>query len=297
MTLPEIGKISFSDLRNEYSDAGATSLSEFYRGRAKVLDNYGANNTIPGSGRISLSDFRGKYLEGTTLQKLENWRQHRHNGFIWAGSEGTDGRLVTQDNLNIGANPVGAYQPSDEIINAGANRLNLSANSKWTSIFGVAGMAGGSSRANPIVTSFAEDEVYNNSTAGNANCVVDQVNLVNREIGDISFVFNRSAGRSWANGILFTISGKWSFDRQTTASSVVLQSGEIICWAKERGGDGFSQGYYFNNSPECTYNVVNGWWYNTGFVGVSTNGSNSPQTFNIVGETSPDMAWIFTQTA
>lgn len=293
MALPSTGAISLNDLRTEYTTGGAVSLSDFYRGGSNVLNNYGDNASIPTTGAVSLDDFHGNYVEGTTLQKLANWREHRNNGLIYAGQEGTDGVMVTVDSLNVGANPVGRYQSSDEIVNAGATRSALSATSRWTSCFGIAAAYSNSVRTDPIVTSFAENQVYNSTSVGEANCVCDQVNGVHRDIGDIAFTFTRSAGNNWGNGLCFVVAGKWNFDRSTTASSVVLQSGELICWAKTRDGDGYSTGSYQNSHADCTFNVVNGWWYNTGFVGVSTNGSTTAQTFSIVGEGAPDQAWIF----
>ena len=58
MPLQSSGAISLANIATEFSDTAPHSLSEFYRGGAKVPDS-AANTNIPQSGTISLGNFYG----------------------------------------------------------------------------------------------------------------------------------------------------------------------------------------------------------------------------------------------
>ena len=58
MALQSSGAISLQDLKTEFGDTGASSLSEFYRG-GSLVPNTGTNAAVPTSGQISLTDFYG----------------------------------------------------------------------------------------------------------------------------------------------------------------------------------------------------------------------------------------------
>lgn len=58
MVLPLSGAISLLDIQTEFGGVAPTSLSEYYRGGAYVI-NIADNNNIPTAGAISLQDFYG----------------------------------------------------------------------------------------------------------------------------------------------------------------------------------------------------------------------------------------------
>lgn len=295
MALQSSGAISLSDIRHEFGVTGAISMSDLYRGGSIIRNNFGNNSQIPASSLISLSDFYNTYREGTTLQKLETFRNHRHSGMIWANSEVPDtGYMMSSD--EEGFNNPNGYGWTDTTINA-SERSGQKAVSEWTTLFGVAAMPGGYLLDNPITcTNGSLNQVYNSITNGNASCTADQVNLTHNEIGNVSYTYSRQATNKWAEGLCIIMPGKWSFERTTTASSVTLASGEIILWGRERGGDGWSQTKYVSSASDTTCTQKYGFWYNTGSVGISTNGNASSQTFTLAGE-HPDQAWIFSESA
>jgi hypothetical protein len=294
MGLPTSGAISFADLRSEYSDGGSTSLSEFYRGGSNIRNNYGNNSSIPTSGTIDMADFYNTYKEGTTLQKLEDFRSVRHSGAIWGTNEPSPGgQVITANATNIGG-AISRYQSSDTCPN-NTTRTSQHTSSEWTTIIGLAAMPGGSTRTSPLSPTTGT-LVYNSVVNGNAACCAIQSNVPHNTVGNASHTFNRSGANKYASGGCIVMPGKWGFNRtiNTASSSISLASGEIILWANERDGDGYSTGSWVSSASNCTSNVVTGWWYNTGFWGIATNGSSSSQTFSRSGE-AHDAAWVFTE--
>jgi hypothetical protein len=297
MALPASGAISFANLRSEYDKTGSISLSDFYRGGSNVRSNFGYNNNtdIPTSGAIDLGDFYNNYYEGTTLQKLTDFRSVKNSGAIWVSLEASPGgQLMTSDDSGAN-NPNSRYQNNDTCPN-NTTRTTQHTSSQWTTIIGIAAMQGGSSRTDPITMTHTHTNVFNTS-ASNNNCAADQINLPHNLVGNVSYTFNRSAGNAWAGGMCIVMPGKWSYDRDGSKSSTqTLASGEILLYARERGGDGYSQTRYTSSASDTTCTHRYGWWYNTGSVGITTNGNSSSQNFSLTGE-APHGAWVFTESA
>jgi hypothetical protein len=297
MALPASGAISFANLRSEYDKTGSISLSDFYRGGSNVRSNFGYNNNtdIPTSGAIDLGDFYNNYYEGTTLQKLTDFRSVKNSGAIWVSLEASPGgQLMTSDDSGAN-NPNSRYQNNDTCPN-NTTRTTQHTSSQWTTIIGIAAMQGGSSRTDPITMTHTHTNVFNTS-ASNNNCAADQINLPHNLVGNVSYTFNRSAGNAWAGGMCIVMPGKWSYDRDGSKSSTqTLASGEILLYARERGGDGYSQTRYTSSASDTTCTHRYGWWYNTGSVGITTNGNSSSQNFSLTGE-APQGAWVFTESA
>ena len=297
MALPASGAISFANLRSEYDKTGSISLSDFYRGGSNVRSNFGYNNNtdIPTSGAIDLGDFYNNYYEGTTLQKLTDFRSVKNSGAIWVSLEASPGgQLMTSDDSGAN-NPNSRYQNNDTCPN-NTTRTTQHTSSQWTTIIGIAAMQGGSSRTDPITMTHTHTNVFNTS-ASNNNCAADQINLPHNLVGNVSYTFNRSAGNAWAGGMCIVMPGKWSYDRDGSKSSTqTLASGEILLYARERGGDGYSQTRYTSSASDTTCTHRWGFWYNTGSVGITTNGNSSSQNFSLTGE-APHGAWVFTESA
>jgi hypothetical protein len=297
MALPASGAISFANLRSEYDKTGSISLSDFYRGGSNVRSNFGYNNNtdIPTSGAIDLGDFYNNYYEGTTLQKLTDFRSVKNSGAIWVSLESSPGgQLMTSDDSGAN-NPNSRYQNNDTCPN-NTTRTTQHTSSQWTTIIGIAAMQGGSSRTDPITMTHTHTNVFNTS-ASNNNCAADQINLPHNLVGNVSYTFNRSAGNAWAGGMCIVMPGKWSYDRDGSKSSTqTLASGEILLYARERGGDGYSQTRYTSSASDTTCTHRWGFWYNTGSVGITTNGNSSSQNFSLTGE-APHGAWVFTESA
>ena len=297
MALPASGAISFANLRSEYDKTGSISLSDFYRGGSNVRSNFGynSNTDIPTSGAIDLGDFYNNYYEGTTLQKLTDFRSVKNSGAIWVSLEASPGgQLMTSDDSGAN-NPNSRYQNNDTCPN-NTTRTTQHTSSQWTTIIGIAAMQGGSSRTDPITMTHTHTNVFNTS-ASNNNCAADQINLPHNLVGNVSYTFNRSAGNAWAGGMCIVMPGKWSYDRDGSKSSTqTLASGEILLYARERGGDGYSQTRYTSSASDTTCTHRWGFWYNTGSVGITTNGNSSSQNFSLTGE-APHGAWVFTESA
>jgi hypothetical protein len=297
MALPASGAISFANLRSEYDKTGSISLSDFYRGGSNVRSNFGynSNTDIPTSGAIDLGDFYNNYYEGTTLQKLTDFRSVKNSGAIWVSLESSPGgQLMTSDDSGAN-NPNSRYQNNDTCPN-NTTRTTQHTSSQWTTIIGIAAMQGGSSRTDPITMTHTHTNVFNTS-ASNNNCAADQINLPHNLVGNVSYTFNRSAGNAWAGGMCIVMPGKWSYDRDGSKSSTqTLASGEILLYARERGGDGYSQTRYTSSASDTTCTHRWGFWYNTGSVGITTNGNSSSQNFSLTGE-APHGAWVFTESA
>ena len=63
-------------------------------------------------------------------------------------------------------------------------------------------------------------------------------------------------------------------------------------WARERGGDGVSSGWWTNTS-NCTYVERQGHWYNTGCWGFCFVDSTGPTSSAIYSyNEQPDATWI-----
>jgi hypothetical protein len=300
MGLPASGAISFANLRSEYSDGGSTSLSEFYRGGSNVRSNFGYNNNtgIPTSGTIDLGDFYNNYYEGTTLQKLEDFRAVKNSGAIWVSLEGSPGgQLMTSDDSGAN-NPNSRYQNSDDCPN-NTTRSSQHTSSQWTTVIGVAAVpySSAATRSSPLSISggVSYSLVYNSTSNTNTVCCAIQANVPHNTIGNVSHTFTRNAGNRWAGGMCIVMPGKWSYNRVGTKSnSQTLASGEILLYARERGGDGYSQTRYTSSASNTTCTHRYGWWYNTGSVGIATNGNSSSQNFSLTGE-APNGAWVFTE--
>ena len=300
MALPASGEISFANLRSEYSDTGGTALSEFYGGGSNVRSNFGYNNNadIPTSGAIDLGDFYNNYYEGTTLQKLEDFRAVKNSGAIWVSLESSPGgQLMTSDN-SYANNPNSRYQSSDTCPN-NTGRGSQHTSSQWTTIIGVAASTT-TTRTSPLDpgTGVSGSLVYNSMTGSGSNvCCAMQVNVPHNTLTNVSHTFNRSAGNTYTGGMCIVMPGKWSYNRDGTKSiSQTLASGEILLYARNRMGDGYSQTRYISSASNTTSTHRGGWWYNTGSVGIITNGNSSSQNFSLVGE-APQGAWVFTESA
>lgn len=297
MALPASGAISFANLRSEYDKTGSISLSDFYRGGSNVRSNFGynSNTDIPTSGAIDLGDFYNNYYEGTTLQKLTDFRSVKNSGAIWVSLESSPGgQLMTSDDSGAN-NPNSRYQNNDTCPN-NTTRTTQHTSSQWTTIIGIAAMQGGSSRTDPITMTHTHTNVFNTS-ASNNNCAADQINLPHNLVGNVSYTFNRQNSNKWAGGMCIVMPGKWSYDRDGSKSSTqTLASGEILLYARERGGDGYSQTRYTSSASDTTCTHRWGFWYNTGSVGITTNGNSSSQNFSLTGE-APHGAWVFTESA
>ena len=297
MALPASGAISLANIRSEYSDTGSTSLSEFYRGGSNVRSNFGYNNNtdIPTSGAIDLGDFYNNYYEGTTLQKLTDFRTVKNSGAIWVSLEASPGgQLMTSDDSGAN-NPNSRYQTSDVCPN-NTTRTSQHTSSQWTTIIGVAAMPGGSSLTDPITMTHTHTNVFNASVHNN-NCAADQIHLPHNLVGNVAYTFNRQNANKWAGGMCIVMPGKWSYNRDGSKSTTqTLASGEILLYARERGGDGYSQTRYTSSASDTTCTHRWGYWYNTGSVGITTNGNASSQNFSLTGE-APHGAWVFTESA
>ena len=104
MTLPSAGQpISFSDIRTEFDSipSGSISINDLYRSGTHIRDRHGINNNIPTSGQISLSNFAGLYLEGSALQKLQNFRTYRASGTITKGTQQGEVVVTHTGNLHV----------------------------------------------------------------------------------------------------------------------------------------------------------------------------------------------------
>jgi len=300
MALPASGAISLANIRSEYSDTGSTSLSEFYRGGSNVRSNFGYNNNtdIPTSGAIDLGDFYNNYYEGTTLQKLEDFRTVKNSGAIWVSLEASPGgQLMTTDDSGAN-NPNNRYQTSDICPN-NTTRTSQHTSSQWTTIIGVAAMPGGSTRTSPLDpgTGVSGSLVYNAMEGSNTLCCAMQVNVPHNTIGNVSHTFNRQNANKWSGAMCIVMPGKWSYNRDGSKSTTqTLASGEILLYARERAGDGYSQTRYTSSASNTTCTHRWGYWYNTGSVGITTNGNASSQNFSLTGE-APHGAWVFTESA
>lgn len=72
MALQSSGAISLQDLKTEFGDTGASSLSEFYRG-GSLVPNTGTNAAVPTSGTISLTDFYGASATAQSWQWVQTY--------------------------------------------------------------------------------------------------------------------------------------------------------------------------------------------------------------------------------
>lgn len=297
MALPESGAISFANLRSEYDKTGSISLSDFYRGGSNVRSNFGHNNNtdIPTSGIINLGDFYDNYYEGTTHKKLTDFRAVKNSGAIWVSLESSPGgQLMTTDNSGAN-NPNSRYQTQDTCPN-NTTRTSQHTSSQWTTIIGIAAAAT-ATRTSPIDpgTNVSGTLVYNAMDGYNVCCAM-QVNVPHNTLGNVSHTFTRSAGNTWAGAMCIVMPGKWGFDRIGTKTWQTLAKGEILLYSRNRSGDGYSHTTYTNAASGTTVTHRYGWWYNTGSVGIATNGDGGGQQFVLTGE-APQGAWIFTESA
>ena len=312
MALPSAGQpISFSNIRTEFGSipSGPISFNDLYRSGSHIRDRHGINNNIPTSGQISLSNFAGLYLEGSALQKLQNFRTYRASGTITKGTQQGE-VIVSHTGSNNVNNPNDWYQSYNTVYNT-QNKTQWWSQSEWTTIVGVAGMPGGSLRSNPITTTYTHTQNYNNHHNGNAGITVD---IVNRSLtrfsgtfGNVSYQYTRQATDKWALGHIIMLSGKWEFNRRYVATgsgwginplgipnnapSVTLARNELAFFARERGGDGASSGWW--NGTNCNYIHDAGWWYNTGCVGMTWIDDNTTTSTPIYCyNEQPDATWI-----
>ena len=310
MALPASGQsISLDQIRTEFGLSGSISMDDMYRGsqgNGTIKEKYGNHDNVPTSGSLGLDDFFSVYKEGSDLQKLQNFRQYRASGYVTTATE-TDEQLIVNHIGNVAINnPNCRFQSSDTVKN-NHTKSNFYAVSEWTTIIGIAGMPGGSNASNPITLTNTHTNNKNDTYAGNANICVDIVNTPLNQLGNISYVFNRSASNAWASGGLILISGKYEFNRRyvaqgtgwginslgiaNNAPSVTLARNEVAVWARERGGDGFSQGWW--TSSDCDYIHRAGWWYNTGCWGITFINNNTATSTSLgCYNEQPDATWI-----
>ena len=308
MALPSSGAISFSSIRTEFGLTGSLSLGDLYRGAngdGTIKDNYGENDSVPLSGAIDISDFYDLYLEGSITNKLSNFDTYRSSALITTGRESGETLVTHTGSLHIG-NPHSRYQSFDDVPNT-QTKSSLASVSQWSTLVGIAGMPGGSNLANSITSSHTQYNYYHDTYAGNANFATTQINLPINQLGNLNYRFNRQASNKWASGGLIILPGKWQFDRRYVATgsgwgintlgisndapSVTLQRNEIAVWARERGGDGASSGWWTNTS-NCDYVELQGHWYNTGCWGVCYISNSATSSAIYSYNEQPDATWI-----
>jgi hypothetical protein len=86
MAIQSSGRISINDIVGEFGGTAPHSLSEYYRGGARV-PNITLNNNIPTTGSISLSDFYG----ATSFQSLSVNVAALNTNTWWANVVNSDG--------------------------------------------------------------------------------------------------------------------------------------------------------------------------------------------------------------
>ena len=310
MALPSSGAISASDIRTEFGLSGSLSLGNLYRGGTIIKNNYGNNASVPFSGALDFSDYYDLYLEGTIAQKISAWETYRGYGLMTEILPGlTEGNVTyTDKHLN---NPWAAPgSPQTAYNTQTSSRSSHVAPSMWTTVIGISASGSMSNRSNPISVYSPSATLYNEYTDthnGNANMATAQINLPFTEVGNVSYAWNRFNTWRWGVCFLILMPGKWEVNRDYTAQgtgwgvngngignsapSLAMASNEIIVHGRERGGDGFSQGDIVGTN--VTRVNANGWWYNTGNVGISWPTGASSSASPYMQNEQPDGTWVF----
>ena len=313
MALPASGQsISMDQIRTEFGLSGSISMDDMYRGsqgNGTIKEKYGNHDNVPTSGALGLDDFFSVYKEGSDLQKLQRFRQYRASGLITTSQTSPPSGEVVINHIGsvLQNNPNAGYNLATDVVTNTQTKSNFYVESAWTTIIGIAGMPGGSNRTDPISVSGTETENKNETYNGNANVCVDVINTPLNQLGNISYTYNRQQTDKWSMGGLILISGKYEFNRRfvaqgsgwginslniaNNAPSVTLGRDEIAVWARERGGNGASSGWW--TSSDCDYIHRGGWWYNTGCWGVTfiKNDTASSTSLSCYNE-QPDATWI-----
>ena len=141
MALQSSGTIKISELANEFSDGTPNSLSEFYRGGARVSD-ISANSGVPTSGAISLSDFYGaqsanptpsgdgiirfKFHSGTYSNNLVRWTFNEASNRTSFVNTNQFGRFYTSVTNFNNSNPSGVTDANHTEYTGGSTQRHLS---------------------------------------------------------------------------------------------------------------------------------------------------------------------------
>jgi len=312
MALPSSGTISASDIRTEFGLSGAVSFGNLYRGGSTIRNNYGNNSSVPTSGALDFADYYSLYKEGTIGQKISNWETYRTSGLMTEIQPGGSEGLVTYTDKHLN-NPWAAPGSPQVAYNTYTTaRASMLATSEWTTIIGISASGSMSNRTSPISVYSPSATLYNEYTDthnGNANMATAQVNLPFNEVGNVSYSWNRFNTWRWGVCFLILMPGKWEVNRDynsaststgwgvnsigigNSAPSLSMASNELMVHGRERGGDGFSQGDIVGSNISRVN--ANGWWYNTGNVGISWPISASPNASPYMQNEQPDGTWVF----
>ena len=305
MALPSTGAVSVDAIRTEFGLTGSVSFSDLYRAGTIIRDNYGENAKVPTAGELEFKKFRGLYREGTIAQKIGAWESYRDDGLH---TQQYNGEVKVTHSGDTYGNGVMAGPGSPQTVTNTQSRTGQIATSEWTTIIGVSASGSMSNRTNPITSSHTQYGAYTDTHNGNANMATVQINLPFNDIGNLSYQFNRFNTWRWGAGMIVMMPGKWEVNRDynsaststgwginsigigNSAPSLSLAANEIAVYGRERGGDGASSGWI--GGTNVTHISINGWWYNTGNIGISWNtgggGSASPAMYN----EQPDGTWI-----
>ena len=307
MALQSSGAISVSDMRTEFGLSGAVSFSNLYRGGNVIRNNYGNNASVPQNGTLEFSDYYNLYKEGTIVQKIQNFESYKRLGMMTeilpGGSEGA----VDYNDKHLN-NPWAAPGSPQTCTNT-QSRIGFAC-SEWTTVIGISASGSMSNRSNPISSYSPSYTLYNEYTDthnGNANMATAQINEPYNELGSISYAWNRFNTWRWGVCFLILMPGKWEVNRDYTATgsgwgvnsngiannapSLSMASNELMVYGRERGGDGFSQGDIIGTNVSRIN--ANGWWYNTGNVGISWPSGGSSSASPYMQNEQPDGTWVF----
>jgi len=317
MALTSSGAISVNDIRTEFGLTGAVSFNDLYRGTngdGTIRDNYGENDGVPLSGALEFSDFYDLYREGDITDKLANFNTYHDGGLIYTRRQ--TGSVIVTHTGRISINNPNAHHVSSVYVENAQNKSTIKSVSEWTTIVGIAGMPGGSNRTDPIKHDTGNTGTYGTTGLtldatqtinGNANVAVAYINKAINELGNTEYAFTRNTGRNWCMGGQILLPGKWEVDRQYSyqgtgwginphgitdnSHSVTLANDEIAVWARERAGDGHSEGYWTGTG--VTYIEWAGFWYSTGNWGItwaSDGVDGSHPIYNYKEQ--PDSTWV-----
>lgn len=207
MPLQSSGTIKISELANEFNDATPNSLSEFYRGGARVAD-IAANSGVPTSGAISLSDFYGaqaanptpsgtevigfKFWDGTYSNNLVRWNFNEgdnRTSFVDIDQFGRFYRSVADFN---NSSPAGVCDNNHtEYIGGGTSRrfdsgiVKMEVETNSFKIYGEANGETGKLSGGTTPYAWCDEFADNDSRVKIAD--VDNNVLINVTLGDASF--------------------------------------------------------------------------------------------------------------
>ena len=205
MALQSSGTIKISELANEFNDGTPNSLSEFYRGGARVSD-ISANSGVPTSGAISLSDFYGAQSanpapSGTEIIGFKFWTGTYSNNLVrWTFNEASNrtsfvntnqfGRFYTSVTNFNNSNPSGVTDAShaddgntSQRFDSGIVKMEVGTN--YFKIYGEAGSETGKLSGGTTPYAWCDEFEDNNSRVKIADA--DNNVLINVTLGSASF--------------------------------------------------------------------------------------------------------------